>query len=287
MSSATLTALAPNLEAATQRLGPLFDANRRRELLERYATLHSGREKPGRYWRIDLESLDLSSLEVTVAHAPRISGAQRPGVIATSLEAALEQHGELVARALADYDPGDEKFAALAAAMQNTGAFVYVPADIAVDDPIEISYETAGAIFPLTLVLLERGARCTIVERVSGDGFACGITRIVTGENAEATCASLQETSDGTRAFFTRSAAPGKDARVHFAMAELGSALSVGTLQIDVTIEDPKAYTEPFTVRVMQQLMPNTELFESVCEDRDAPHYLGDADAKQKAASIK
>jgi hypothetical protein len=63
--------------------------------------------------------------------------------------------------------------------------------------------------------------------------------------------------------------------------------LNFGTLQIDVTIEDPKAYTEPFTVRVMQQIMPDAELFESVCEDRDARHYVGDADAKQKASSQK
>ena len=60
--------------------------------------------------------------------------------------------------------------------------------------------------------------------------------------------------------------------------------LNFGTLQIDVTIEDPKAYTQPFTVRVMQQIMPDTELFESVCEDKDAPHYVGDAELKQKAA---
>ena len=70
-------------------------------------------------------------------------------------------------------------------------------------------------------------------------------------------------------------------------MVERFTRLNFGTLQIDVTIEDPKAYTEPFTVRVMQQLMPNTELFESVCEDRDAGHYLGDSEAKQKAAGQK
>jgi hypothetical protein len=62
-------------------------------------------------------------------------------------------------------------------------------------------------------------------------------------------------------------------------MVERFTRLNFGTLQIDVTIEDPKAYTEPFTVRVMQQLMPNTELFESVCEDRDAGHYLSDSEA--------
>ena len=70
-------------------------------------------------------------------------------------------------------------------------------------------------------------------------------------------------------------------------MVERFTRLNFGTLQIDVTIEDPKAYTEPFTVRVMQQLMTDTELFESVCEDRDAPHYVGDAELKQKAAAKK
>jgi hypothetical protein len=65
-------------------------------------------------------------------------------------------------------------------------------------------------------------------------------------------------------------------------MVERFTRLNFGTLQIDVTIEDPKSYTEPFTVRVMQQLMPDSELFESVCEDRDAPHYVGDAELKAK-----
>jgi hypothetical protein len=37
----------------------------------------------------------------------------------------------------------------------------------------------------------------------------------------------------------------------------------------------------------MQQLMPETQLFESVCEDRDAVHYLGDLESKQKTAGQK
>ena len=70
-------------------------------------------------------------------------------------------------------------------------------------------------------------------------------------------------------------------------MVERFTRLDFGTLQIDVTIEDPTAYAEPFTVRVMQQFMPDTDLFESVCEERDAVHYVGDLDAKQKAAGQK
>ncbi len=70
-------------------------------------------------------------------------------------------------------------------------------------------------------------------------------------------------------------------------MVERFTRLNFGTLQIDVTIEDPKAYTEPFTVRVIQRLMPDTELFESVCEDRDAGPYLSDSAVKQKEAARK
>lgn len=53
-----------------------------------------------------------------------------------------------------------------------------------------------------------------------------------------------------------------------------------GLMQIDITIEDPKAYTKPFTVRVNHQLMPDTELMEFVCQDRDAAHYVGQDSAK-------
>jgi hypothetical protein len=40
---------------------------------------------------------------------------------------------------------------------------------------------------------------------------------------------------------------------------------TAGTLEIDVTIDDPKAYTQPWTVRVNQRLLPDTELIEFVC----------------------
>jgi hypothetical protein len=40
-----------------------------------------------------------------------------------------------------------------------------------------------------------------------------------------------------------------------------------GTLEIDVTIDDPKAYTAPFTVRVNQRVMANTELIEFICAE--------------------
>jgi hypothetical protein len=48
-----------------------------------------------------------------------------------------------------------------------------------------------------------------------------------------------------------------------------------GELEIEITVNDPKAYTKPWTVKVNQRVMLNTDLIEFICEDRDATHYVG------------
>jgi len=40
-----------------------------------------------------------------------------------------------------------------------------------------------------------------------------------------------------------------------------------GHLQIDFTIDDPKAYTKPWTVRIDQRLLPDQELIEFICNE--------------------
>ena len=40
-----------------------------------------------------------------------------------------------------------------------------------------------------------------------------------------------------------------------------------GHLQIDMTVEDPKAYTKPWTVRVDQRILPDQELIEAICNE--------------------
>ncbi len=48
----------------------------------------------------------------------------------------------------------------------------------------------------------------------------------------------------------------------------------VGHLEIEVTIDDPKAYTKPWSVTVHQRLLVNEELIEFVCQEneKDAGH---------------
>ena len=52
---------------------------------------------------------------------------------------------------------------------------------------------------------------------------------------------------------------------------------SMGRIDIEVTIDDPKAYTRPWNVNIQWTLLPDTDLIESICEEnnRDLPHMVG------------
>jgi hypothetical protein len=58
-------------------------------------------------------------------------------------------------------------------------------------------------------------------------------------------------------------------------LTERFTRLNYGQLQIDVTIEDPSAYTKPFTVRINQKLFPDNELIEFICNENEKSiqHY--------------
>jgi hypothetical protein len=60
-------------------------------------------------------------------------------------------------------------------------------------------------------------------------------------------------------------------------MTERWQRSSYGTLRIDVTIDDPKAYTAPFTVRLNQRIVPDGELIEFICaeNERSTAHMIG------------
>ncbi|HTU71251.1 MAG TPA: Fe-S cluster assembly protein SufD [Candidatus Baltobacteraceae bacterium] len=219
----------------------LLSAQERETELRAFARTRSGREKPGRYWKIDLETLETGANGSTgAAGRVEIEGAS-PRVIACDLETAARDHAELLARAFRRAIEPQHKFAHLALAHAGLGAFIYVCADCALDDPIVVRYRAAagGTIFPYTVVLAERGAQVTIVERLDleSGAFVCGVAEVVTGENAEVTYASAQFAPPDARIVFTRAARPGRDARISWASAELGAQLSVSDLT--VAIEQP------------------------------------------------
>jgi hypothetical protein len=53
--------------------------------------------------------------------------------------------------------------------------------------------------------------------------------------------------------------------------------VNYGNLEIDVTVNDPKAYTKPWTVKVHESIVLNTELMDYICNEneKDLKHLVG------------
>jgi len=60
-------------------------------------------------------------------------------------------------------------------------------------------------------------------------------------------------------------------------MTERFRRVSYGKLQIEITIDDPKAYTAPWTVKLNQSIALNTDLLDTICleNEKDLPHMVG------------
>lgn len=54
-----------------------------------------------------------------------------------------------------------------------------------------------------------------------------------------------------------------------------------GHMDLEITIDDPKTFTRPFTLRIPKTLLADTDLLESVCEnDTSVPHMVGATPAR-------
>jgi hypothetical protein len=50
-----------------------------------------------------------------------------------------------------------------------------------------------------------------------------------------------------------------------------------GSLEIDVTVDDPKAYTKPWTITFKQPIVLNTEMMDEICleNEKSVQHLVG------------
>ena len=60
-------------------------------------------------------------------------------------------------------------------------------------------------------------------------------------------------------------------------MTERFRRVNYGNMEIEITVDDPKAYTKPWTVTVHHRIMLDTDLIEFVCQEneKDAVHLTG------------
>lgn len=130
---------------------------------------------------------------------------ERTGVRITSLARALSTDSALIERHLANY-ASDEKnaFAALNTAFFHDGAFLFVPIDTTVEEPIHLLFvstanEAGATSHPRNLIIAEKGSRLTVLETYAslsqGPYFTNAVTELVVGEDAVVEHCKFQDES--------------------------------------------------------------------------------------------
>lgn len=172
-----------------------------------------------------------------------------PRIIVVPLADARRDHAALLAgvqHRVAQWR--DDKFAALSTAFQNCGAFVYVPDGVSLDAPIQLLFvndeSSTAAIFPHIVVILGRGARATVIERVTGDGdvFVSSIVEAHVGEDAQLDYVTVQQADIRSRVFATRASRSERNGTARWLAAELGGGLVRSV--IDAQLSSPGARGE-------------------------------------------
>jgi Fe-S cluster assembly protein SufD len=213
------------------------------ELRERaaaaYPALPAPGPQPGRYWKIDLAKLDLEALVPFNGEERELVQIQGSGQARAVTFAQALADGEL--RALFERSLGSvadvtrEKLAALTVAKARGGAFIYIPPNVALEEPILVTYNAGeAAIFPYTLIVAGRGSSCSVIERTVAHGaepFSCALVEIVAAEDSTVRYASLTEPVSSGRSLATRRGRAADGATIAWSLAELGTALVVDSVR--------------------------------------------------------
>lgn len=152
------------------------------------------------------------------------------GVIVAELGAALQEHEGLVRERLYGLLGFGERPGALNAARWDGGLLVYVPRGVEVALPVESILTATGAtgrVFGRSLVVVEEGAKATVIERyasgdLGGPVSASSAVELYVGQNAELEHVSVIDWGAGVRHHALLRAQVGRDARARSVVVTLG-----------------------------------------------------------------
>jgi Fe-S cluster assembly protein SufD len=250
------------LASAAPAAEPQLLADRRARARERLPGLALPQFKGRPGWEFtDLSDLDLG------AYAPAVDGggAGEPlfalkdaialdepdlpaGVVVTSIGHAAREYPELVEPHLGALVPADsDLFVARNEAGLNDGAFVYVPAGIALERPILLSaiqHEQRTELYRRTLVVLEQGAQAEVwEEQLSSspelDALFNTVIELSVGEGARLRFVCGQRLATRSWIFGTHRAGIGRDGWLDW--VALGFGAGGGRVRMETRLDGPGA----------------------------------------------
>lgn len=166
------------------------------------------------------------------------------GVIFTDLETAEKEHADKLANIIGQIVKPDEgRFAALAAAFERYGIFIYIPRGVQVELPLHSVIWGPGAglaYFSHLMVWLEPDSSLTYIHEAASPNGAqeqtlhSGLVEIHISDNARLQFVELQSWGDNVWNFSHERARVGRDATLEWIFGALGSNLTKNFSEIDL-----------------------------------------------------
>jgi Fe-S cluster assembly protein SufB len=161
---------------------------------------------------------------------------EKQGVIFVDMDSGLREHEDLVREHWATViPPNDNKLAALNSAVWSGGSFVYVPAGVKVEMPLQayfrINTENMGQ-FERTLIIAEEGSDVHYIEGCtapvySTDSLHSAVVEIVVKPGAKVRYTTIQNWSQNVFNLVTKRAVAQEGARMEWVDCNLGSKLTM------------------------------------------------------------
>ncbi|MDO8526270.1 MAG: Fe-S cluster assembly protein SufD [Deltaproteobacteria bacterium] len=160
---------------------------------------------------------------------------ENSGVKLLSLAHAAEEFPDLAQKYLGrGFKNRDEKFITQNEASWQTGVLCYIPKNVSIDLPLLITshFNTPDkSIFPRLLIVLDKGAKATLLHYASSDfqnasGFLNSVAEIYLEEDADLTLIDLQSHSYQTFEIAQKRVEIGRNAKIKWIMDIQGTRLS-------------------------------------------------------------
>ncbi len=158
------------------------------------------------------------------------------GVIFTDTDSAVRDYPDLVREYYGTIIPAhDNKFAALNSAVWSGGSFVYIPAGVKVDIPLQayfrINAESMGQ-FERTLIIVEEGAQVHYVEGCTApmyttESLHSAVVEIVVKKGGRCRYTTIQNWASNIYNLVTKRAVAHEDALMEWVDGNLGSRLTM------------------------------------------------------------
>ncbi|HQE93803.1 MAG TPA: Fe-S cluster assembly protein SufB [Anaerolineae bacterium] len=177
------------------------------------------------------------------------------GIIFVDMDTAVQQYPDLVQKYISTVVPiADNKFAALNSAFWSGGSFVYVPAGVDVEIPLQayfrINAQSLGQ-FERTIIIAEPGSNVHYIEGCTAPQYTTaalhtGVIEIFVGKGAQARYTTIQNWSTNVYNLVTQRAVVEEDGVMVWVDGNMGSGITMKYPA--VVLKGPHAHGEVLSI---------------------------------------